>query len=444
MEITRKRKLDTNTDGNLDLLSNLPRHIIDCILNRLPIHDAVRTSVLSRKWTGYLATLQHLDFGYPFYRAIRNAAEKKGYYYKDHELKFEYENIITKILCLHQGPLFKVTLYIRKFDSGICRIPDTNLWIRLLSRNNIKELILHYDELEPHSLPRCFFSCLEYLTHLELRNLIFLPPPDFNGFRNLIALELVKVKFKDNMFESFLCGSPLLQKLILDNCSGIDPFKVSVPNLERFELYAKRTRETICFENVPKLVDVTIATRVISVDHFARSCPLLEFLASLPKVTRLSTNGEFLEFLAGDNLPLELPTTLEGLTYLILDGLDFANFDEISCAVCLIRNAPNLKQLEILACTSSRAITKWGYMAAESPFGCTLDRLRVLKIGCIAGFKPELELVQFLLVNSPFLEKIYIEPDYSLRENKVALDMIMELIGCYRTSPRVDIILLDT
>lgn len=179
------------------------------------------------------------------------------------------------------------------------------------------------------------------------------------------------------------------------------------------------------------------------VDHFARSCPLLELIASLPKVTRLSTNGEFLEFLAGDNPPLELPTTLEGLKYHIIDDLDFANFDEISCAVCLIRNAPNLKQLEISACTSSRATTKWGYMAAESSFRCTLDRLRVVKIGCIAGFKPELELVQFLLVNSPFLEKIYIDPDYSLRENKVALDMMMVLIGSYRTPTRVDII-LDT
>ncbi len=97
------------------------------------------------------------------------------------------------------------------------------------------------------------------------------------------------------------------------------------------------------------------------------------------------------------------------------------------------------------ASTTSQAIPppKWGYMEAEAPFGCTLDKLRVVKIGRIAGFKPELELVQFILANSPFLEKMYLYPHHSLWKNKVALDTTMELIRCYRASPRVDII-LDT
>ncbi|XP_058183593.1 uncharacterized protein LOC131301368 isoform X2 [Rhododendron vialii] len=134
------------------------------------------------------------------------------------------------------------------------------------------------------------------------------------------------------------------------HCVGIDHFKVSAPNLESLCFQATSVFKTICFENVPKLTDVTICTMDTEADHSAKSSTLLEFLSSLPKLTRLSVNGKFLKFLAGDTLPQELPTAAEALMYLKLNSLDFANFDEISCALCLIRNSPNLKELHIKAC----------------------------------------------------------------------------------------------
>lgn len=65
-----------------------------------------------------------------------------------------------------------------------------------------------------------------------------------------------------------------------------------------------------------------------------------------------------------------------------------------------------------------------------------------MKTELLAGFKPELELVEFLLANSPFLEKIYSNPENSLGQNKVELDMAIELIRGYRSSTVVDIIYL--
>lgn len=76
-------------------------------------------------------------------------------------------------------------------------------------------------------------------------------------------------------------------------------------------------------------------------------------------------------------------------------------------------------------------------MEAEATLGCTLNRLRVVKIELI-GFQPELELIQFLHASSPFLEKMYIDPKYSNAEKKVPLDMAIELLRYYRASPRVD------
>ncbi|KAG5532606.1 hypothetical protein RHGRI_027037 [Rhododendron griersonianum] len=435
-EVTRKRKLDTGTDGNLDLISDLPSHIINSILSRLPIRDAGRTSALSRKWRGYWATVQHLDFGHQFYQTMEVAAGKKPYGYRQYQLKYEYERIIEKIFSLHRGPLVKVNLYIPKFDTRDNRIPDIDQWIARLSGNNIKELTLTYENRERHLLPRCFFSCLD-LTHLELHNIVLKPPPDFKGFRSLVALKFIRVKFKGNMFESLMCGSPLLQKLILINSPGIDHFKVSAPNLESLCFQATSVFKTICFENVPKLTDVSISTMDTEADHSAKSSTLLEFLGSLPKLTRLSVNGKFLKFLAGDTLPQELPTAAEGLSYLKLNSLDFANFDEISCALCLIRNTPNLKELQIKACTTTAKPPKWGYMEVEDHFGCTLDGLRVVKMELIKGFKPEQELVQYLLSNSPFLGKMSIK--YSQTQQRLILDMATELIRCHKASPTVNI-----
>ncbi|KAG5532607.1 hypothetical protein RHGRI_027038 [Rhododendron griersonianum] len=210
-------------------------------------------------------------------------------------------------------------------------------------------------------------------------------------------------------------GSPLLQKLVFVDCSGMDHFKVSAPNLEILRFEDNRKSETISFEDVPKLADVTISTL-------------------------------YREFLAGDTLPQQLTTTVEGLKHLKLNSLDFANFDEVYCALCLIRSAPNLKQLEIQACTTREDILapKWGYMEAEAPFGCTLDGFRVVKMTLIRCFKPELELVQFLLANSPFLEKMSIDwslyTEHSQTQQKLILAMAKELIRCYPAiSPTVDI-----
>ncbi|KAF7133499.1 hypothetical protein RHSIM_Rhsim09G0117200 [Rhododendron simsii] len=452
MEITCKRRnLDTNTDGNLGLINNLPGHIIDCVLNRLPFHDVVRTSILSRKWRGYWATLQHLDLGYEFYLFVKDAVEKKLYSHGrysryDKYDQYEYERIISRIFMLHLGPHVKVTLYIPKFDVDEHPLPDSDQWILYLSRKNIKELTLTYKNRERHLLPRCFFSCRN-LTHLELRNIVLEPPLNFEGFRNLIAIQCTGVKFKVSMFESLMYASPLLQKLVFVDCSGLNHFKVSAPNLEILHFEDNHKFETIDFEIVPKLADVTISTLYREVDHFARSSHLLEFLTSLPKVTRLSLNGDFLRFLAGDTLPQQLPTTVvEGLKYLELNSLDFANFDEVSCALCLIRSTPNLKQLEIQARTTREdtLAPKWGYMEVEAPFGCNLDGLRVVKMKLIRGFKPELELVQFLLANSPFLEKMSIDwslyTEHSQTQQKLILDMAKELIRCYRAiSPTVNL-----
>ncbi|KAK9075095.1 hypothetical protein SSX86_003414 [Deinandra increscens subsp. villosa] len=55
----------TEEDDDVDVISNLPEHLVYSILERLPIEDAVRTSVLSKKWRYIWTTISSRDFRTP-------------------------------------------------------------------------------------------------------------------------------------------------------------------------------------------------------------------------------------------------------------------------------------------------------------------------------------------------------------------------------------------
>ncbi|KAJ0889130.1 putative F-box domain, leucine-rich repeat domain superfamily, F-box-like domain superfamily [Helianthus annuus] len=46
----KRKRFVTSSAADDDIISNLPEDLIDPILERLPLEEAVRTSVLSRKW----------------------------------------------------------------------------------------------------------------------------------------------------------------------------------------------------------------------------------------------------------------------------------------------------------------------------------------------------------------------------------------------------------
>ncbi|KAA8529277.1 hypothetical protein F0562_033924 [Nyssa sinensis] len=55
MSENHKRKAARNGE---DIISNLPRFLIDSILERMPIRDAARTCILSRKWSPSLTDVR--------------------------------------------------------------------------------------------------------------------------------------------------------------------------------------------------------------------------------------------------------------------------------------------------------------------------------------------------------------------------------------------------
>ncbi|KAG5603688.1 hypothetical protein H5410_025180 [Solanum commersonii] len=264
-------------DGE-DIISDLPRNIIDCILGKMPIRDAVRTSVLSKKWTLYYSTIPELEFDDKFSKELQNfaIAQKKVRILSEVELehKYQLDEIVTRFLMFHY--LFQIS--------------------------NQQGLLIH-------KLSLYFFSCLD-LTNLKLRNLhLSHHPPNFKGFLYLYQLELIGVHFVNDYFECFLSSCPVLQKLVLYGCSGVHHFNISGSKLQRLFIKVDDDFQSISLENVPNLTEVSITLDkvVLGLENNPKSDLVLDSL----EILRL--NGKFLQLLAETLVPPILSTSLDSL-----------------------------------------------------------------------------------------------------------------------------------
>ncbi|WOG90000.1 hypothetical protein DCAR_0209241 [Daucus carota subsp. sativus] len=195
-----------------DYISHLPQSIIETILAKVPTRDAVRTSILSKKWRYQWATMTQLvlDEEYMGFSCYRNVSRNKI-------LRF-----IVRYFLLHDGPIHKFKI------STLYSISSTEMdtWLLFLSRKDIKELLLevwqsrNYWNFQTRNYwifrtPSCIFSC-QKLTRLKLYRFKF----KFNN-EDILALTVCSPNLKHltvrGIFKYiYLEHTPLLVHLILD------------------------------------------------------------------------------------------------------------------------------------------------------------------------------------------------------------------------------------
>lgn len=256
-----------------DLISDLPRSIIESILLHLPIRDAVRTSVLSSKWRYKWATLTQLVF------------DDKCVIPSDDPAVIEesFIKFVTGVLFLHCGPVHKFQLSTSYLEC----CPDIDQWLLFLSRNEIRELVLRLGEGEWFRVPSYLCHCNK-LVRLELFRCEFDPPPTFSGFPCLRSLNLHQVLVAPDAIESLISSCPLLESLQLSYFDSLS-LTVRAPNLKYLSLEGEF--KDICLENTPLLVTVTVSIYLNEdiAEHFeeSSSCNFIKFLGGVPRIERL-------------------------------------------------------------------------------------------------------------------------------------------------------------
>ncbi|XP_058724939.1 F-box/FBD/LRR-repeat protein At1g13570-like [Vicia villosa] len=422
-----------------DMISCLPGHVIDQILSYLPIREAVRTSVLSKIWKNKWYTLPNLVFNK---QGVSDVASE--YALVNHN---KIVKIVDHVLLIHSGPINMFKFTVDEDDIiGEILVTDMDRWILHLTGRSIKELVLEFqflteEEEEYYKIPWCLFSC-QSLHHLKLKWCWLNPPKVFEGFRNLRSLDLNLVTMTQDAFENMIFGCPLLENLKLKEVDGLTQINIHAPNLKIFEVFGEF--EGISFDNTFQLVTTIVDSRFNlspendqSILH-GPSSNLLDFFDHQSHLQSLVIGSCFLKYLAAGILPMKLPISCIGLSYLSL-SINFDDLKEISAALCLLRSSPNLKKLEISARIELHTVplTPVSVYYWDDTFSRpdTPIQVQYVTIDSISGFQPELDLIRFLLLYSPMLEKMIVKPIVNVRP-----ELVPELIRFKRASGEAEVI----
>ncbi|CAH1416822.1 unnamed protein product [Lactuca virosa] len=116
---------------SLDRISTLPQDTIEKILTLLPIQDALRTSVLSKKWRHCWKGMPKLVFDDKYLNSSSSSKEIN---------KYKFVTSIFHVLLLHNGPILEFSISIN-IDTEIVDQID-QIILHLSKSKNIKKFIL--------------------------------------------------------------------------------------------------------------------------------------------------------------------------------------------------------------------------------------------------------------------------------------------------------------
>ncbi|KAL2936806.1 hypothetical protein RDABS01_020255 [Bienertia sinuspersici] len=208
----------------MDMISNLPDHIIVHIIFSLPTEEAVRTSILSLRWK-YLWN----DITSICLRGCENDPDK-------------FANLVGHVLDNCSSSSF---LSFEIYFPDKMRLPRLNALISNALSHKIEKLTLKintwFSRLPAPPLPKCALVC-STLVALNLRTCFdILIPESIVCFPHLKSLELCVILPKqDSVLQQLLCSCPVLEKLslsgYLDFCE-VRKFDICVPTLRKMCLY---------------------------------------------------------------------------------------------------------------------------------------------------------------------------------------------------------------
>ena len=216
----KKQKLNEEldiVDRNIKCLNNLPEEILRYILSLLPTRDAIRTSILCKRWEYLWTSIPNLDFGK-----------------MDHDKRILFMNYVERVLLLRDST------DIKRFSLSCQVLYDAShvsAWISTAVRRNVQKLYLSlYHSEEPFSLPPSLFKCVT-LTELELEIYGIPKLPPTVCFTNLKSLIIRYVTFSDEyLTQKLFSGLPILEELELEYCKwvNIKVVSISAPKLLYF------------------------------------------------------------------------------------------------------------------------------------------------------------------------------------------------------------------
>ncbi|KAK4482099.1 hypothetical protein RD792_011550 [Penstemon davidsonii] len=341
----RKRMPDVEEDR----ISQLPDEVLGRILSFVPVEDAVRTSILSKRWKDIWMLITNLDFG----KKVTNCRNCLNFV--DHVI-----GCVSKLGGFSMDVCFHI---------GEGRMTS---WMRKVLEKNVRELTL-----EGSICPRCIFSC-ETLTSLTLVCDSIEGLPIICNLPNLKVLDMSIYYPPSDLMENLFTSCPLLEDLTIyriigngvtcnllcphlkklkielspyeeDETDTVCKFVINAPNLEYMELnnINYMGTEELNLVNVKSIVKATMEMLEVPENLMSRN-RAVELLRSLTTVKSLSLDFAYVDVLY--------------FTYPVLP--DFSNLKHLELTIDYYRHMevmayllvffPNLEELVIRECSFKR------------------------------------------------------------------------------------------
>ncbi|KAK9058315.1 hypothetical protein SSX86_023156 [Deinandra increscens subsp. villosa] len=431
MSDNHKRRSVTSVEE--DIISDMPELLIVSVLERLPIEDAVRTSVLSKKWRYKWTTIREFNFRGQFLQKLSN---REAFHH------IGFIRIINKIMIGHQGPILKFHLEIPNIvlDS----FQEIDQWMLILSRNNVKKLRL-YNLNRTYPLPSCVFSCLE-LTTFGLYNCIFNPPPEFKGFPNLGIIAFKNIIFGNNLSRSII-NLPQLKFLYLHTCVNVNNLNIKAVKLRTLRVMSCPDAMLLRLLHSKHLhvVHICLLNPIEDLHMAVERFNLMMMLSKMPNIKSFIMDGYFLKFLGAQKFPLWLPHAVKLLKEMEFQTFNFGDLDQVQKALCILQNSPNLEVLRVtnvhMGPMADLELTYDCLKAFDSLYQ-TPFMLQTIEITPVEGSRPELLFIKLLLNRSPHLESMIIRPRATADAKKI-ITIAKDVLMFPRASNKAILVYLD-
>ncbi|GAB2300108.1 hypothetical protein Dimus_034147 [Dionaea muscipula] len=381
----------SNMEIDIDRISNLPWDIQDMILGKLPLCDAVRTSVLSRGWRyKWLGVSSLVVDSTGILDSLEADKQTKG---------DALTRMVNYFLLNHQGNLrrFCIKTHCVRNMSGVYN------WLQFISRRGVQEFVLEELDYVLFEVPSYLFM-FKHLRSLELIRCVIQVPANFRGFNFLIELSLKRMTIKNEEIERLILICPAIERLTLLSLYDVDSLRIRGAALK--SLFIDSGYTEVVIQHAPQLSAVNIAHA--SHHQNQRAAPnwhhLIHCLSSLPSLEQLCLAWDFFELWAKADVVEHFPFANDHLSTLVLDEMRFDSADALRVCCSLLQSCPNVHTLSFSVKTRcSRAVAGF-FLEEDQQQNISFRHLKkvTLKYGNQMG--AALDFLSFIVCRSPSLE----------------------------------------
>ncbi|RDX82350.1 F-box/FBD/LRR-repeat protein, partial [Mucuna pruriens] len=437
--IIHKEKLSKRVKANERaeiITSKLPESLITHILSFLPAKDAVRTSVLSKKWIHLWTSITKLVLDDSvFYSSKRKTSAKQ-----------HFANFVYRVLLLNKSPSIESFSLVITGKYGVSMF---NTWMSGILERNVKILhVCSHFEVDLNTYASySLFECkvLEELV-LKMISIIRVPPIAFVHFGHLKFLKLSSTVFvldsssssEDltlslpvlKVFETIHCSwlnvnsvtlkAPLLESVLIEHDPNVTFYemdliiKISASRLTKFTFccYGFISQHVVLLD--PLSAQNAFANIVLSrcEDH-----SISETRSNASLLLRQFSEVKYLKFDGSEVLPLSESNVAILPVYRMLSHLELGLVTTEFLFALLLRS-PVLKSLAF------KGIIKFENEILNSATvpHCMTSTLQLVKFGNVHGLEHELCLAKFVMENGLVMQRM----SFSLASPGLAQSKIIE------------------